>query len=374
MDKSQVFYNLEVNSIKTKYLDNSYRNNILYINSINCKNITLYDSFSNYYVVTKDTNMDIQIKLDSHKIGTKFRIFITNLQNSLRISCKNVNDKFKGYLKINNNNTDINNEKLENNLKKKYICESNGDDIIYIPQHKLGLYNGGYIDLVYHGNKYCNTPENIEVGYWMTSGDIIGLINIPKSIIKTSGYLLTIYLDVTYNKIICVTTKNITTNEIFFNKINNNNIVIFLELTYTIHIINVNDNTLIYNSDSYNSNIITNAFNITIFNNNSFISLRDINDPGANQLKFISEFTEANTYNIKNTFNTNITNYNNLNIIEYNILNNSNIIINGFFNIISIEAYNNQNDINITLPNLAFDYYNVFTNKTNKILINESKY
>ena len=80
MDKSQTFNILEVDKIKTNKLEYSYSNNIININRNNSKNIVLDSSYSNFYLVTQDSNMDIIIKLSSQKIGTKFRILITNVQ------------------------------------------------------------------------------------------------------------------------------------------------------------------------------------------------------------------------------------------------------------------------------------------------------
>ena len=179
--------------------------------------------------------MDINIQLKSQIIGTKYKILITNKQKSLRINCKHINDKFKGTCKINNNSNLLNTETLNNNLNKKIINMNNGvyDDIIFIPETALGLYNGGYIDLVYTGNEYCNVPTNNEVGYWIVNGNLIGDIKIPKSIISnnTTQMILTLYLlykEILLNneilkkqKIICATTKHPTTNEIYFNNVEN---------------------------------------------------------------------------------------------------------------------------------------------------------
>ena len=142
--------------------------------------------------------MDINIKLKSQKIGTKYKILITNKQKKLRISCTNEYDKFKGTCKINNNSNLINTDTLNNNLNKKIVNIDNGvyNDIIFIPESALGLYNGGYIDLVYTGNEYCNVPTNNEVGYWIVNANLIGIYKIPKSIISnnTTQMILTLYL------------------------------------------------------------------------------------------------------------------------------------------------------------------------------------
>ena len=185
MDKSQNFNILEVNNLKTNKLDYSYSNNILNITTNNSKKIILNSNHSDNILNTQDYNMDINIKLTSQIIGTKHRILITNKQNSLRIYCKNANDKFKGSCKINNNSNIINNDILKNNLTKK-IVNINDDicnDIIFIPESTLGLYNGGYIDLIYTGNANTNIPTGGEVGFWCISGNLIGNIYIPKNII-----------------------------------------------------------------------------------------------------------------------------------------------------------------------------------------------
>ena len=121
MDKSQNFNILEVNNLKTNKLDYSYSNNILNITTNNSKKIILNSNHSDNILNTQDYNMDINIKLTSQIIGTKHRILITNKQNSLRIYCKNANDKFKGSCKINNNSNLINNDILKNNLTNKIV-------------------------------------------------------------------------------------------------------------------------------------------------------------------------------------------------------------------------------------------------------------
>lgn len=390
MDDSQIFNILEVNNIRTNKLEYSYNNNIIHINKLNAKHIKLNSSYSNSYLVTQDNSMDIDIKLSSQIIGTKYRILITNRQNTFKLSCVYNNDKFKGIVKINNNSSTINHDTLNNNLRKKNTYKSDYSDILYIPSYKLGLYNGGYIDIIYTGNKYNNIPISNENGYWMVYGELIGNINIPKNItpLTTTTYILTIYILPSTNKIICVTTKNPVTNHIYFNKINNNNISIFLDLTYTVQIITVNDNTLVYNSDSYNSSISTNIYNIEICNNllsenvKTFISLKDANPSNTNKnnLKFISEFKknslkdETLQYNINEPYNSNIVDYDKLNTINFNIKNNSNVFIDGFFNIISYKSYNSDNNTDIILPSLLFGNFNIFTDSENKIILDENKY
>tara|TARA_B100001175_G_C19424438_1_gene597827 strand:- start:33 stop:1202 length:1170 start_codon:yes stop_codon:yes gene_type:complete len=389
MDKSQTFNILEVNNIKTNKLDYSYSNNIININRNNSKTIVLDNSYSNYYLVTQDSNMDIILYLSSQKIGTKFRILITNVQKSLKIVCVNIYDKFKGTLKISNNSGNINEEVLNNNLKKNITQTiENFSDIIYIPSTKLGLYNGGYIDLLYSGNIYCNKSVNTEIGYWLVNSELIGDINLPKNIYLETGnnnYLLTIYISINTNKIICVTSKNILTNKIYFNSVNNNNIVIFLNLSYDIHIITIDNNTKIYDSNIYNSSnvgykleICDNLLRTNNAEDDNFIHLKDLNTESTthNKLEFIKEFVnEKEKYNIQETYNTTILNYDNLNVIKYRIKDLSNAsIIEGFFNIISIKSYNNDNKTDNNLSSLLFGYNNIFTEEKNKIILDESKY
>jgi len=386
MDKSQTFNILEVEKIKTNKLDYSYSNNIININRNNSQTIVLDNSYSNYYLVTQDSNMDIILYMSSQKIGTKFRILITNVQKSLKIICVNNYDKFKGTLKISNNSGNINEEVLNNNLKKNITQTiENFSDIIYIPSTKLGLYNGGYIDLLYSGNIYCNKSVNTEIGYWLVNSELIGDINLPKNIYLETGnnnYLLTIYISINTNKIICVTSKNILTNKIYFNSINNNNIVIFLNLSYDIHIITINDNIKIYDSNIYNSDnggyslqICDNLLNASTTVAENFIHFKDLKS-GANTLEFIKEFViENEKYNIQETYNRIIVNYDNLNVIKYIITDLSLApIIEGFFNIISIKSYNNDNKTDNNLSSLLFGYNNIFTEENNKIILDESKY
>ena len=312
MDKSQNFNILEVNNLKTNKLDYSYSNNILNITTNNSKKIILNSNHSDNILNTLDYNMDINIKLTSQIIGTKYRILITNKQNSLRIYCKNVNDKFKGSCKINNNSNLINNDILKNNLTKK-IVNINDDicnDIIFIPESTLGLYNGGYIDLIYTGNANANIPTGGEVGFWCVSGNLIGKIYIPKNIITTAttNMILSIYIlnKGEKKKIICATTKHPTTNEIYFNNVENNNISIFLNLNYNIQIIDVETTTVIYNSETYDSQNSNNLHNLKINKNlytgasgDGFISLKnqDSSDSNRNTLAFINGFNPSTSIN-----------------------------------------------------------------------------
>ena len=386
MDKSQNFNILEVNNLKTNKLDYSYSNNILNITTNNSKKIILNSNHSDNILNTQDYNMDINIKLTSQIIGTKHRILITNKQNSLRIYCKNANDKFKGTCKINNNSNLINNDILKNNLTKK-IVNINDDicnDIIFIPESTLGLYNGGYIDLIYTGNANTNIPTGGEVGFWYVSGNLIGNIYIPKNIITTAtiNMILSIYIlnKGEKKKIICATTKHPTTNEIYFNNVENNNISIFLNLNYNIQIIDVETTTVIYNSETYDSQNSNNLHNLKINKNlytgtsgDGFVSLKnqDSSDSNRNTLAFINGFNQSTgetlNYNIKTVYNTTITDYNKLNIIQYKIEKSNLEIIGGFFNVIDINSCNNNNIDTVSLPNLIIGQYNIFTDTENNI-------
>ena len=383
-------------------------NNILDITENNCKTLELNSSHSDYILNTKDYNMDINIELKSQKIGTKYKILITNKQKSLRISCTDEYDKFRGTCKINNNSNLLNTETLNNNLNKKIVNIDNGvySDIIFIPESALGLYNGGYIDLVYTGDKYCNIATNNEVGYWIVNGNLIGDIKIPKSIISnnTTQVILTIYLvdreillsneTLKKQKIICATTKNPTTNEIYFNNVENNNISLFLNISYKIILIDIETSNVLYDSETYKSN--TDLYDIKINKNlyltsdNNFIHLKDNNSDNnnnstKNSLSFINEFDRTVGIGIQHALNYNIqplydeetknykriTDYKNLNIIQYKIQkkqgSNDTDIITGFFNINDIKSYNNNSLNTVTLPNLLIGKYNIFSDKENKI-------
>tara|TARA_B110001452_G_scaffold86130_1_gene70358 strand:- start:15252 stop:16463 length:1212 start_codon:yes stop_codon:yes gene_type:complete len=394
MDTSQNFNVLEVDTLKTNKLDYSYSNNILDITLNNCKTLKLNNSHSDYILNTTDYNMDIDIELTSQKIGTKHRILITNKQNSLLIHCKYDNDKFKGSCKINNNSNTINNEILKNNLTKKIINITDeilkNNDIIFIPTASLGLNNGGYIDLVYIGNNNCNIPITNQVGYWLISGNLIGDIKIPKSIVGNSSIkmILTLYLLNKGNKkkIICGTTKHPTTNEIYFNKIENNNISLFLNLSYIIQLFDIETSLIVYNSETYDSSDTNNLYNIKINKNlylnpsvDGFISLKDIDTNNTNNTKntlsFLNDFdrtvgigtADALDFNIQPLYNKTITDYKKLNVIQYKIEKSTIEIISGFFNIIDIQAYNNSTENTITLPSSIIGKYNIFTDVENKI-------
>ena len=385
MNTSQNFNILEVDTLKTNKLDYYCSNNILNITTNNANTIQLNETYSDYLLITKDYNMDINIELTSQKIGTKYRILITNKQKSLRINCININDKFKGSCKINNNSNLINNELLKNNLSKKIININDGvyNDIIFIPEASLGLYNGGYIDLVYIGNN-SNIPKETEVGYWCVSGNVIGDIKIPKTIVAngTIQMILRLYLLNNGNKkkIICATTKHPTTNEIYFNNVENSNISLFLNSYYKIELIDIETSKIIYTSDTYDSLNPDHLYDIKINKHlylgttgDGFISLKNqnTNDITKNTLSFINGFNQTTgdtlNYNIKTIYNTTITDYKKLNVIQYKIEKLGNEVVNGFFNIIDIQSYNNKTEDTISLPNLIIGRYNIFTDTENKI-------
>lgn len=390
MDNSQNFNILEVDTLKTNKLDYSYSNNILDITTNNCKTLQLNNTHSDYILITKNYNMDINIQLTSQKIGTKYRILITNKQKSLRIHCKYKNDKFKGTCKINNNSNLVNSDTIKNNLSKKIININDGvyNDIIFIPETSLGLYNGGYINLVYTGNINCNIPSSIEVGYWLISGDLIGNIKIPKSIIVNSSteMILRLYLlnNEEKKKIICATTKNPTTDEIYFNKIENNNILVFLNLSYKIQIIDIETSLILYDSNIYDSSKVEHLYNIKInkylypgTTGDGFISLKNknITDTTKNTLSFLKDFNRtvgigtinALNFNIQPIYNKIITDYKKLNVIQYKIEKSDVEIQSGFFNIIDIQGYNKSTENTVILPNSIIGKYNIFTDSENKI-------
>ena len=390
MDNSQNFNILEVDILKTNKLDYSYSNNILDITTNNCKTLQLNKTHSDYVLITKNYNMDINIQLTSQKIGTKYRILITNKQKSLRIHCKYLNDKFKGTCKINNNSNLVNTDTIKNNLSKKIININDGvyNDIIFIPETSLGLHNGGYIDLVYTGNNNCNIPTGNEVGYWYVSGNLIGNIKIPKSIIATSSpqMILTLYLlnNTNKKKVICAITKHPKTDEIYFNKIKNNNISVFLDLSYRIQIIDIETSNILYDSNIYDSSEPTHLYNIKInkhlypdITGDGFISLKnkDTEDSTKNTLSFLNNFNRtigigtinALNFNIQPLYKKTITDYKKLNVIQYKIEKSNVGIGSGFFNMIDIQAHNNSTEHTVSLPNSIIGKYNIFTDSENKI-------
>lgn len=395
MDNSQNFNILEVDTLKTNKLDYFYSNNILDITTNNCKTLQLNNTHSDYILITQNYNMDINIQLTSQKIGTKYRILITNKQKSLRINCKYIYDKFIGTCKINNNSNLVNTDTIKNNLSKKITNINDGvyNDIIFIPETSLGLHNGGYIDLVYIGNTNSNIPTGNEVGYWRVSGNLIGNIQIPKSIIATSStqMILTLYLlnNGSKKKVICATTKHPTTNEIYFNNVENNNISIFLNLSYRIQIVDIETSIILYDSNIYDSSKPTYLYNIKINKylypgtvGDGFISLKNQNtaDTSKNTLSFLNNFdrtvgigtTNALNFNIQPLYNKTITDYKKLNVIQYKIEKSDVEIITSFFNIIDIQEYNKSTENTVILPNSIIGKYNIFTDSENKIGVGTS--
>ena len=161
IDQDEEFLNLEVDKMKTNKLEYSYKNNIIYITNNNCKNLVLNENDSDSLIITNDSEMDIHIKLKSKKVGTNFRILITNIQKTLKISCDDSNDKIIGQYKFYHNSNIIEVNSKENKLKKLFILKSidSGNEILYIPHYDYGLYNGGFLELNYLGTNYNNIPE-----------------------------------------------------------------------------------------------------------------------------------------------------------------------------------------------------------------------
>ena len=72
--------NLTVNKILVKN-----NKNIININSLNCSNLILNDNDNNSILITDSENLDINIKLNTTVIGTKYIIKLTKKQNTLKI-------------------------------------------------------------------------------------------------------------------------------------------------------------------------------------------------------------------------------------------------------------------------------------------------
>ena len=64
MDTSQNFNILEVDTLKTNKLDYYCSNNILNITTNNSNTIQLNETYSDYLLITKDYNMDINIEFN----------------------------------------------------------------------------------------------------------------------------------------------------------------------------------------------------------------------------------------------------------------------------------------------------------------------
>lgn len=360
---------LEVNKIKTHKLDYSNKKTIININKNNCNNILLTDTNTDNILIIEETELDVCIYLLSQTIGTKFKLLITNKLKSLKIETLVTNDKIIGLYKLNQNSNIINDISIDNKLKQRITNTSNneGNDIIYIPHYKLGLYNGGYLDFLYIGDNYCNKSTNL--CYWLCEGQLIGEIVLPQYIKINTSAILTIYISLKENntiedKILYVTTtiNNIT----YFNKLIDNNIILFLNLNYSVKIVNANikDETILYNS-----NTTVKDYNIKIKNIiGNFIDLADkLNLYTVNsEISNIKTLFNNTTLQSKNIINTNY--------LEYKIIKNSTTLINSYFNIIDLNAYYNSIvDYStsvlkeIDYRTIVFDVYNGFTEKHNLI-------
>ena len=368
---------LEAEQIKTNKLDYSNKKNVIYINKNNCSNIILNHKYTNTVLITQDSDMDIHINLTSTKIGTKFKLLLTNIQKSLKIETLIESDKIIGEYKLNNNSSIENEISIENKLKKRKINKSNkeGNNIIYIPDYKLGLYNGGYLELVYIGDIYCNL-SNTNTNNWLIDGNLIGDIIVPKYIKKNDNCVLTLYISLKENnnienKILYVTTK--INDVVYFNKVDNNNIILFLNLNYRLKLINVIDNTVLYDS----SITTTQLYNISVkSDNNTFISLTDMNntlDLGNinNNITNIKPLYNIQTNQLYNIENNNILEYKIQKIIDQT---NIELLQDVYLNIIDLNAYYNEiTDYSTSVlkeinnESIIFDIYNGFTEKTNKI-------
>ena len=376
MDKSINFNILEVNTLKTNKLIYSNSKNVIELNQYNCTNLILNQNDSNSLINTIDVDMDINITLSCRQVGVKYRLIISNRQKSLRINCKSDLDTFKGQYKLNNNNNIKNNNTVENNLKKKALCKTDSAEIIYIPVYQFGLYNGGYIDFTYIGDKYGNMPSSNINGTWLVDGNLIGEINIPRTI---NNYLspidkinLIIYSleDNSNNLHLLYAISKIDTYQ-YFNKLNNNNLFLFLNSRYNIKIIDIESGI-----EMYDSNKTSNTYNIKIKsvseNAEDFVDL--------NNVLYNNNFVEglinnSNFNNIQVLYNNGIVpikEYNMLNTIEFKIEKMikgvmTDILNTSYFNLIDLKAYYNNNSDELTLPNIFIDVYNGFTIKKNNI-------
>jgi len=369
INQDEEFGNLQVNKIKTQKLNYSYYNNIIYIDSNNCKNIALNKNDSDSLIVTNESELDINIILNSRIIGTHYKVFITNIQNSLKISCLNDSDTFIGNYKLNHNSNIIETSDKDNKQKKQLICKSNniGNRILFIPNHDLGLYNGGFLEFTYLGTNNNNQPEiksnqssELYEGKWLVNGNLVGFINIPETITPNISKTLKMYLNLSEKSIDFTTSTN--NNSRYFNKLyDNQNIILFLTINYNlIQIIDSNTNNILYDS-SIN---IQQNYGLQIKDKTGeFIDSKD-------KLNFHTIHSDINhIQSLFDTTNNTIKNVENKNILEYKIIDNANnqdVILQGIFNIIDINAYFNSTD-NINFENLIFDVYNGFTNINNKL-------
>ena len=374
IDQDEEFNNLQVNKIKTEKLEYSYNNNIIYIDSNNCNYLNLNENDSNSILITDEPSLNINITLSSNKVGTKYQIVLSNIQNSLKILSSNQHDIFIGAYSLNHNSNINELSSKDNKSKKKIINKSDidGNTMFYIPHYNYGLYNGGVIYLTYLGTNYNNLPElfnnqldqNLYKSYWFISGSLIGDIKIPLTIniIKT----LKIYLSTTKKNIYYVTSSNSTDN--YFNKIYNNNIILFYGVNYSnIQIIDINTNNILYD----NSNTTTTyEYNIYVKNfTGNYINIPS----GLNLDQIMAAF--SNIESLYDIFSNTPKNIINNNCLEYKITktvnNNETIIIESFLNIVDSNAYFNQvNNINnhLNFENIIFNFYNGFTILENNLI------
>ena len=157
----------------------------------------------------------------------------------------------------------------------------------------------------------------------------------------------------------CISTIN---NDRYFNKLyNNKNIVLFLYINYNqIQVIDSNTNNILYDSAiTTGQNYIVQIKN----KSNEFIDIKDkLNfNTIPSEIDHIQTLYDVSNNTIKNVINKNY--------LEYKIidnLNNQNLNLSGFFNIIDLNAYHNQTNT-IDYENLIFNIYNGFTNNNNKL-------
>ena len=104
--------------------------------------------------------MDVNILLNLRTVGTYYKIY-NKYSKIFRISCINNLDSFIGYYKLNHNSNIIETSSKENKQKKQFIVKSNkvGNQVLFIPNFDLGLYNGGFLELTYLGTTYNNDPK-----------------------------------------------------------------------------------------------------------------------------------------------------------------------------------------------------------------------
>lgn len=327
--------NLNVNKFLVKK-----NKNIININSLNYSNLILNDNDNDHIIITDEENLDINIKLNTTIIGTKYIIKLTKKQNSLKISSINNDNIIGNYIFY--NKTYINN--IINNKQKSMSIKSNDNNkLFYIPNSKYGLEEGTEFSIQYLNNK------------WILEGIFIGDLELNLDLnLKTYELILYICLDT--NKIIYSITKENT--KFYFNKHFENNINLFLNNNYSlIKLINIKTNIELFNSSQ-----TVNTYYIEIKNDGVFEKLQG--------LDFINN-SFTNIVPLYDTITNSYYNINNNNLLEYKILHNQiDIISNVYFNILDINAYNNNNNSNnINLNTLIFDNYKGFILNSN--LINE---